>query len=75
MISLLAAPTNLGLRPPVPNNVPGCAKAPEALREAGLYDRLITTGASDAVWTLVPFADRGSGHKAGGSDHGPDGAR
>jgi arginase len=48
MISLLAAPTNLGLRPPVPNSVPGCAKAPEALREVGLHDRLIATGASDA---------------------------
>ena len=34
-IALLTAPTKLGLRPPQPSSVPGCAKAPEALREAG----------------------------------------
>jgi arginase len=39
MIALLSAPTNLGLRPPVRGTVPGAAKAPEALREAGLYSR------------------------------------
>lgn len=48
MISILAAPTNLGLRPPEPGAVPGTAKAPEALREAGLHRRLIGWGASDA---------------------------
>ncbi len=37
---LIAAPTNLGLRPPEPTAVPGAAKAPEALREAGLCARL-----------------------------------
>ncbi|WP_152362160.1 arginase family protein [Microlunatus speluncae] len=37
---IVAAPTNLGLRPPEPTAVPGAAKAPEALREAGLHDRL-----------------------------------
>jgi arginase len=37
---LVAAPTNLGLRPPAPTAVPGTAKAPEALREAGLHARL-----------------------------------
>lgn len=47
-IALLAAPTNLGLRPPQPSRVPGCAKAPEALREAGLYRRMLATGAVDA---------------------------
>jgi arginase len=47
VISVLAAPSNLGLRPPVPGAVPGCAKAPEALREAGLYRRLAAGGARD----------------------------
>lgn len=48
MIALVAAPTNLGLRPPQPSSVPGCAKAPEALREAGLHSRLVEAGAVDA---------------------------
>ncbi len=48
MIALLAAPSNLGLRPPRPSSVPGCAKAPEALREAGLHARLAAAGAVDA---------------------------
>ena len=39
-VTLLSAPTNLGLRPPVPTATPGCAKAPEVLRAAGLYQRL-----------------------------------
>ena len=47
MIALVAAPTNLGLRPPQPSSVPGCAKAPEALREAGLHSRLVEAGAVD----------------------------
>lgn len=48
MIALIAAPTNLGLRPPAPGTVPGAAKAPEALREAGLYARFAVQGATDA---------------------------
>lgn len=48
MIALLAAPTNLGLRPPCRGAVPGAAKAPEALREAGLHARLGESGARDA---------------------------
>ena len=47
------APSNLGLRPPQPGSVPGCAKAPEALREAGLHDRLARVGASD-VGVVLP---------------------
>lgn len=47
MYSIVAAPTNLGLRPPVPGSTPGTSKAPEALREAGLYDRLLGNGATD----------------------------
>ena len=48
VIAVLSAPTNLGLRPPEPGSVPGCSKAPEALREAGLYARLLDAGAVDA---------------------------
>lgn len=48
MIAILSAPTNLGLNPPEPGAVPGTAKAPEALREAGLHERLIRAGAVDA---------------------------
>jgi arginase len=47
MITLVAAPSNLGLRPPQPTSVPGCAKAPEALREAGLHQALADRGAGD----------------------------
>ena len=47
MITLLSAPSNLGLRPPEPGSVPGTSKAPEALREAGLFRRLIAGGAFD----------------------------
>lgn len=39
-IAVLDAPSNLGLRPPTPNSVPGCAKAPGALRDHGLVARL-----------------------------------
>jgi arginase len=46
-IGLLSAPSNLGLRPPAPTSVPGHAKAPEALREAGLYRRLAAFGAEE----------------------------
>lgn len=48
MIALVSAPSNLGLRPPRPTSVPGCAKAPEALREAGLYRHFARLGAVDA---------------------------
>ncbi|MFB9838198.1 arginase family protein [Actinoallomurus acaciae] len=46
-IGLTSAPTNLGLRPPAPTSVPGTAKAPEALREAGLYRRFAELGGQD----------------------------
>jgi arginase len=46
-IGLVSAPSNLGLRPPAPTSVPGCAKAPEALREAGLHRRLAEHGAQE----------------------------
>lgn len=50
---MLSAPTNLGLRPPQPGSVPGCAKAPEALREAGLHEHLLSAGAIDAGVVLA----------------------
>ena len=46
-MALVSAPSNLGLRPPQPTSVPGCAKAP-GLREAGLFQRLAEFGAVDA---------------------------
>ena len=48
MLSLVGAPSNLGLRPPQPGAVPGTAKAPEALREAGLHARLAARGGTEA---------------------------
>jgi arginase len=48
VIAILSAPSNLGLRPPRRGSVPGTAKAPEALREAGLFKRLAQVGAIDA---------------------------
>ena len=53
MVGIVSAPSNLGLRPPEPTAVPGTARAPEALREAGLYDRLMATGAVDSG-TVLP---------------------
>ena len=48
MLSLICAPSNLGLRPPQAGAVPGTAKAPEALREAGLHARLGARGGTEA---------------------------
>lgn len=48
MIALVSAPSNLGLRPPERGGVPGTAKAPEALREAGLHRLMLARGAVDA---------------------------
>lgn len=53
MIALLSAPTNLGLRPPARGSVPGAAKAPEALREAGLFSRIADAGAVD-LGVVIP---------------------
>lgn len=46
-LGIVAAPSNLGLRPPLPGAVPGTGKAPEALREAGLHERLRLLGARE----------------------------
>ena len=58
MIAVLAAPSGLGLRPPRPDGVPGCAGAPEVLRAAGLHARLLAAGAVDAGAVLPgPYRD------------------
>lgn len=44
---VICAPSNLGLRPPTPTAVPGTCRAPEALREAGLWRRLHVTPEED----------------------------
>jgi arginase len=44
-IAVLDAPSNLGLRPPTATSVPGCAKAPGALRDHGLLARLVARDA------------------------------
>lgn len=63
MWSIVSAPNNLGLRPPQPGSVPGCAKAPEALREAGLHDRLADAGAVEAGVVLpARYLDDGDPH-------------
>jgi arginase len=53
-IAVLDAPSNLGLRPPSAGAVPGCAKAPGALRDHGLVARL---GARDAGCHTPPRFD------------------
>jgi arginase len=55
-IAVLDAPSNLGLRPPTPTSVPGCAKAPGALRDHDLLARL---GARDAGCVTPPRYDPG----------------
>lgn len=55
-IAVLDAPSNLGLRPPSPTTVPGCAKAPGALRDHRLLARL---GARDAGCLTPPRYDPG----------------
>jgi arginase len=77
MITLLSAPSNLGLRPPEPGSVPGAAKAPEALREAGLHRRFAELGATDSGVVLAgryidDDATRAPGHvrnESAGIDH------
>ncbi|WP_344533324.1 arginase family protein [Streptomyces albiaxialis] len=53
---LIEAPSNLGLKPPVPGSVPGCAKLAGALREQGLPGRI---GALDGGVVVPPRYDRG----------------
>ena len=51
-IVLLSTPANLGLRLPEVSSVPGCSKAPEALRETGLYRFFIEMGGIDGEATI-----------------------
>src|SRR4051812_4908740 len=65
-IAILDAPTNLGLRPPTATSVPGCAKAPGALRDHGLVARL---DARDAGCVTPPRYDPGDWRPGDGVAH------
>ncbi len=65
-IAVLDAPSNLGLRPPTETSVPGCAKAPGALRDHGLVARL---GARDAGCLTPPRYDPGDWRPGDGVCH------
>lgn len=65
-IAVLDAPSNLGLRPPTPTSVPGCAKAPGALRDQGLLARL---RARDAGCLTAPRYDPGDWRPGDGVCH------
>jgi arginase len=65
-IAVLDAPTNLGLRPPTATSVPGCAKAPGALRDHGLVARL---DAHDAGCVTPPRYDPGDWRPGDGVAH------
>jgi arginase len=65
-IAVLDAPSNLGLRPPTGTSVPGCAKAPGALRDHGLIARL---GARDAGCLTPPRYDPGDWRPGDGVCH------
>jgi arginase len=67
-IALLDAPSNLGLRPPTETSVPGCAKAPGALRDNDLVGRL---GARDAGCLTPPRYDPGQWRPGDGVSHAP----
>src|SRR5882672_7123215 len=71
-IAVLDAPSNLGLRPPTPSSVPGCAKAPGALRDQGLLKRL---GARDAGCHTPPRYDPGDWRPGDGVAQAADIAR
>jgi arginase len=65
-IAVLDAPSNLGLRPPTATSVPGCAKAPGALRDQGLLTRL---NARDAGCLTPPRYDPGDWRPGDGVAH------
>jgi arginase len=65
-IAILDAPSNLGLRPPTPTSVPGCAKAPGALRDQSLISRL---RARDAGCVTPPRFDPGDWRPGDGVAH------
>jgi arginase len=65
-IAVLDAPSNLGLRPPTATSVPGCGKAPGALRDQELL-RLLT--ARDAGCLTAPRYDPGDWRPGDGVAH------
>lgn len=65
-IAVLDAPSNLGLRPPTATSVPGCAKAPGALRDHGVLRRL---NARDAGCLTPPRYDPGDWRPGDGVCH------
>jgi arginase len=65
-IAILDAPSNLGLRPPTATSVPGCAKAPGALRDQNLLSRL---HARDAGCLTPPRFDPGDWRPGDGVAH------
>ncbi|WP_434971400.1 arginase family protein [Micromonospora peucetia] len=65
-IAVLDAPSNLGLRPPTSTSVPGCGKAPGALRDQGLLARL---RARDAGCLTSPRYDPGDWRPGDGVCH------
>lgn len=68
-IAVLDAPSNLGLRPPTATSVPGCYKAPGALRDHRLIDRL---KARDAGCLTPPRYDPGDWRPGDGVAHAAD---
>jgi arginase len=68
-IAILDAPSNLGLRPPTPSSVPGCSKAPGALRDHGLVNRL---QARDAGCHTPPRYDPGDWRPGDGVSQAAD---
>jgi arginase len=71
-IAVLDAPSNLGLRPPTATSVPGCYKAPGALRDQRLVGRL---KARDAGCLTPPRYDPGDWRPGDGVAHAADIAR
>jgi len=63
---LIDAPSNLGLRPPMPGTVPGCCKLAGALRDQGLAARL---GAREGGVVTAPRYDRGPWREGDGVFH------
>lgn len=71
-IAILDAPSNLGLRPPTETSVPGCGKAPGALRDHDLLSRL---DARDAGCLTPPRYDPADWRPGDGVCHAPAIAR
>lgn len=67
-VVLIDAPTNLGLRPPAPGAVPGCAKLAGALRDQRLAARL---DAREGGVLTPPRYDRGDWREGDGDFHAP----